>query len=144
MRTKTNPSDFLSLVKVIHPDAHAVGAIAGEEVDTFGFEHYAICINLGTIGTSVDFQLQHADDDGTGSPGTFADMAAAYDIAQQSTDDSIVKIEIDLYGTKRHIKLNATVNTSAADFGASGALLNPSDTEDLPAKSTWELVAVTT
>lgn len=144
MRTKTNPSDFMSLVKAVESDAHAAGAVTAVDIDTRGYSWLALAINLGAIGTSVDFQLQHADDDGAGAPGTYANMASAYDIATQSTDNTVVKVEIDIYKTKRWVRLVPTVNTSAADFGAVGVLTNPRDTEDLPAKSTWEVAETTT
>lgn len=64
----------LLAIKVI---AHA-DIVDGEDIDTKGFESATFVIATGILGTgTVDFTMQEADDDGSGSPDTYANVAAA-------------------------------------------------------------------
>lgn len=96
-------------------------------LDLQGFDSAALLISVGAGGITFDgtnkieFVLTHADDDGTGNPGTFTNVAAA-DIngagAPTTVTNGIVKAltaahasadvtEIGYIGGKRYLKLLA-------------------------------------
>lgn len=53
----------------------AAGTVQGSNVDRRGYEGVQVIV-AGTMGdlTSAVVKLEHADDDGSGSPGTFSDV----------------------------------------------------------------------
>lgn len=111
----------------------AATAIAdGSDINTLGFGSATFLIFSGTLGTgTIDFTVQHADDDGSGSADTYADVTAATDLIGStptilaSEDDSVFRVSY--IGKKQWIRLQ---NVETADWtsmihGAVCLLANP-------------------
>ncbi len=88
----------------------AATAIAdGSDINLLGYESATFVIFSGTLGTgTIDFTMQHADDDGSGSPDTYADVAATDLIGSTPTilateDDSVFRCGYK--GSKQWIRL---------------------------------------
>lgn len=95
------------------------------DIDLQFFESATVLLDLGDIdelggspvGTAkVEVQLEHADDDGTGSAGTYSNVALADVVGPSSvsngivgsyTDDQTVKKVCGYIGGKRFIRLTA-------------------------------------
>jgi uncharacterized phiE125 gp8 family phage protein len=108
-------ADEITTVQSIAPGAHGVAAaysLVGTSVDILG---YSVLVNLisGTNGTSgtVDVKLQHSDNNSTWTDvtdGAFTQVTTANDNATYEK----------LYtGTKRYLRVVATVGTATCDFG---------------------------
>jgi hypothetical protein len=116
----------LAHVVVIAPATYAADTTPAA-IDLQGYDSAAIALAIGVGGITFDgtnkieFVLTHADDDGTGNPGAFANVAAA-DIngagAPAVVTNGIVKslvaahaaadvTEIGYIGGKRYVKLLA-------------------------------------
>jgi hypothetical protein len=103
--------DHVSDVKVVMAiTSVAATAIAnGSDIDTKGFESVTFLIHTGTLGTgTIDFTMQEADDDGTGSPDTYAAVAAvdiigALPTILASEDDSVFRS--GYRGKKRWVRI---------------------------------------
>jgi len=122
--TKTDPA----IVMLAHSEI-----VDGLDIDTAGFESLIFVVHAGTIGGgNAAFVMQHADDDGSGSPDTYADVAAtdligAYaDIALPSTA-SDTSAHIGYKGKKRWVRLQNVESTSwtTHNHGAVAILGNP-------------------
>lgn len=110
----------------------AATAIAdGSDIDTLGFESAEFLIFTGTLGTgTIDFTMQEADDDGSGSPDTYTAVAAADILGTLPTilateDDSVFRA--GYIGKKRHIRLQnvETASWTSMIHGAVCLLGNP-------------------
>ena len=73
-------------VNALAPQSITSAALTSGNVDLFGFNAAAIVVALGTVdglnagaptSGTIAVKLEHADDDGTGSPGAYADVALA-------------------------------------------------------------------
>lgn len=96
----------------------AATAIAdGSDINTLGFESAEFIIHTGTLGTgTIDFTVQHADDDGAGAADTYANVTEATDLLGDlptilATDDDEV-YRVGYCGGKQWIRLQ-NVETSA-------------------------------
>ncbi|KKN52116.1 hypothetical protein LCGC14_0615900 [marine sediment metagenome] len=106
----------------------------GSEISTKGFESAVVIVNAGVLGTgTADFQLDEADDDGSGSPDTFSAVADADLIGVEldlrllaATDDGATK-RMGYIGKKEWIRLSSieTVGFTSMIFGAVIVLGNP-------------------
>lgn len=108
--------------------------VAVDRLDAQGniFRAAKAVIHVGawTDGTHT-FELQHADDDGSGSPDSFAAVPDAElegtepVVDDGSNDDSV--IELGYKGTKRHLQVAVTVAgaTSGAVYGVTIELADP-------------------
>lgn len=73
----------LAVSQLIPPQRIAVATIASQTVDMQGAESLMLVVGVSSFADAldadcrVDYQLQHADDDGTGQPGAFADCTDA-------------------------------------------------------------------
>ncbi len=127
--------DMKSLVKVvpaINP-ASAADISDGASIDTRGYESVTFIVQTGAIGAgTVGFKIQHADDNGSGAPGTFADIVAADDLigsypAAVATTDNNKTFWFGYRGKKRWVRLQniETATWTTAIHGASCVLANP-------------------
>jgi hypothetical protein len=119
------------------PAARTNGTVNGTDIDTSGYESATALVHFGTWtdGTHTA-KLQEADDNGSGAPGTYADVAAAGLIqafsAVSAAPGSNTVQEVGYIGGKRWIRLVMT--TSGATTGAlSGGLIVLSHARNLPA-----------
>lgn len=100
--------------------APAVGAV----VDTQGIGTLAVAVLVGapadTLGPAVyvDLKIEHADDDGTGSPGAFAPCTAAEVLPEMALSDGVFKridsnadansrYALEYRGHKRFVRVSA-------------------------------------
>lgn len=114
----------ISAAPSIQPAAHTAD-VDGASVDLQGFESAAVIVLTGdyTDGEHT-FEVQEADDDGTGSPGAFsavadADLEGTEPVVDAAGDADSV-FEIGYQGTKRHIRVSLTQTgvTSGAEMAA--------------------------
>ena len=110
----------------------AATAIAdGSDINTLGYESAEFLIVAGTLGTgTIDFTMQHADDDGSGSADTYANVAAADMIGTLPTilateDDTVYRCGYK--GSKQWIRLQnvETASWTSMIHGAVCLLSNP-------------------
>lgn len=117
-------SEELDVATSIEPQTLGSSAtVNGSAVDLKGFNAAMIVVDVGTRtdGTHT-FEVQEANDDGTGSAGSFSAVAAADLVGTEpvvnsaSTDDTTYRIGYT--GTKRHVRVSVTsasVTTGLAD-----------------------------
>lgn len=94
--------------------ASRTAAVNGSSVDLTNFDGAVVVIDCGAAGgttPSFTFAVEHADDNGAGSPGTFAAVAAAdldgtAPVVTDTTDDQIYRI--GYIGNKRHLRVAIT------------------------------------
>lgn len=117
----------------------AATAIAdGSDIDTKGFESVEFAIFSGTLGTgTIDFTMQHADDDGAGAAGTYADVAATDLIGALPTilateDNSVFRCGYK--GKKQWVRLQ-NVETSAWTSMIHGAVCILGNPKTVPVAS---------
>lgn len=109
----------------INPASMASPA-TGASINTKGYESVTFVILTGAIGAgTIDFKVEHADDNGSGAAGSFSDATAATDIIGSyptlvaSTNDNQAKV-IGYRGKKQWVRLTAleTVSWTTAIHGA--------------------------
>lgn len=105
--------------------------VDGNDIDTQGYESINFSILTGTI-TDGDYavEIEEADDDGSGSPDTYAAVAdddligleTNVGFSDDTDDDKASKI--GYIGGKRHVRINVTSTnvTSGGFVGASAEL----------------------
>ena len=127
--------DLASNVKImpaINPASHA-DISEGISIDTKGYESVTFVVQSGALGAgTVDFVVQHADDNGSGAAGAFTNVTVADDIIgtiptlTAAGEDNVAR-SFGYRGKKQWVRLQS-VETSAwttAIFGASCILSNP-------------------
>lgn len=91
----------------------ADATVNGASVDLKGFHAATVIIDVGawTDGTHT-FEIQEADDDGAGSPGSFAGVAAADLVGTEPVVDGATVDDqqylIGYIGDKRHLRVSVT------------------------------------
>lgn len=122
-------------VNAIAPQTITSSAVNSGDVDLFGYNGAKISVVPGSIdglnsgsptpGT-VAVKLEHADDDGTGSPGSYANVAAT-DVTGPSSvsaglvatlSETNVLAEVGYVGDKRFIRVTLT----PASLGSGGPI----------------------
>jgi hypothetical protein len=122
----------VDVLQALAPAARgANAAVNGADIDLSGYENALFELNVGTWtdGTHTP-KLQEADDNGSGAPGTYADVAAANTvgtftpITSAPTASKAYKYGYFKYNTnKRWVRLVVTTSgaTTGAVFGATVA-----------------------
>lgn len=92
----------------IVPVSQAAGTVEGTSTDRLNFQSCRIAGMVGSVindpsSQSVTFKLQHSDDDVT-----FTDVTGG-GVTAITADDTITHLDFDLGGTKRYVRLYATV-----------------------------------
>lgn len=117
----------ISPVETISPDQHTATQ-TGDAVDREGFHSAAVVLQVGTVADDAfSVEVQEADDDGSGSPDTWA---AVDDDDLDGTEPGTLTADtitvIGYRGNKRHLRVVATDDgTADANFGAVVVLGNP-------------------
>lgn len=115
----------------------AATTVNGNDIDRAGFESIAF---YGEYGTWTDgthtFKIQEADDNGSGAPGTYSDVAAGDQkgsfTAISGAGGSNTLQEVGYQGIKRWVRL--CVTTSGATTGAvSGGTVVRGNARSMPA-----------
>ncbi len=119
--------DTPKLVTTLGP-ATRNASVNGATVDLATFRFPAVHVLVGTItdGTHT-LDVEEADDDGTGSPGSWADVAAADlegTLAALATDTNQTVVYL---GRKRFMRVNVTVSgaTTGGDYAVAMELARP-------------------
>jgi hypothetical protein len=123
----------IKVTQALAPAARSANsAVNGTDIDLSGFENALFELNVGawTDGTHTP-KLQEADDNGSGAPGTYADVAAGNmlgsftAISSAPTASKTYKVGYVKYNTnKRWVRIVVTTSgaTTGAVFGASALL----------------------
>lgn len=150
-----NPRDVSSMVKPViaelaGPLLAGGGAdgveIDGDDVNRSNFNSALLLVTVkGAITASktltVAVQLQHADDDGAGAAGTYADLGATYAVASEVVDDttteSMIEVSLDLSAVKEwvRVQITPTFSNTATDTGEVAAVWVLGGAEILPAET---------
>lgn len=105
-------------VTSVAPQA-GTGGVNGSSADMQGYESatvIAFAAGNGSADGDYDFKLQEADDDGSGSPDTWADVAAGDLLGTFTTTfqgDAVVLDNVGYLGSKRHLRVVVVENTTA-------------------------------
>lgn len=119
----------LRVLRAVAPDAHTVGAINGDGIDTKGFRSTLFFLDVGTVGTSVDAKVQESSDDG--DTDAYSDVSGS-DITQITVTEKQVIISVNSEQTERFLRLVVTAG-GTEDLAASAILGNA---ESKPAGNT--------
>ncbi|HEV8360896.1 MAG TPA: hypothetical protein VGR28_10620 [Candidatus Thermoplasmatota archaeon] len=118
--------------------ASRTASVNGTDVDLHGFEDATVVINTGAIGGGTwTPKLQEADDNGSGAPGTYADVAAA-DLAggwQGLTAGDLAANTVSFVGyrgTKKWLRAVVTAGGSPA-----ATFFSATVSRGLPARNTF-------
>ena len=115
----------IGITQVLNPQTIQASALNSGNIDTQGAEALAVVLLVGnivdTLGASVriDVKIEHADDDGTGNPGTYAacvdddvlnftGLIAGLFISIDSAGEKQKRYAIGYRGGKRFVKVTAT------------------------------------
>lgn len=130
-----NIGELIALVTSIRPQSSVAAAINGADIDRNLHGVAQSCVLHQTVGalsggpttTSVVTKLQHAPDNGSGAPGTYADYSVGGTVqatAAVTAANGESSLNVDLSGANRWIR---EVTTIAFTGGASPAALVAAD-----------------
>ncbi|MCZ7414309.1 hypothetical protein [Streptomyces sp. WMMC897] len=111
--------NHLNIAQTIVP-ANYQATATGTDVDLANFDAAAVVITVGTAtDTGFSFEVQEADDDGTGAPDTYAAVVDAdLDGTEPATAVASSTTVLGYHGIKRWLRVVATdTGTGNADFG---------------------------
>lgn len=103
----------------IAPQDTGSSVVNGGGVDRQGYDNATVHVFVGATDETVDFHVEHDDDDGAGSPaGTWADITGAAFTQFSATDDNKNAVgAIDLKkGIKRHLRVVCTPGGGTASL----------------------------
>jgi hypothetical protein len=115
----------LAVVRGIRPQTIAGSALNTGNIDLLGFNSAEVVVEFGDIdemgaspvgAAKIDIKIEHADDDGSGSPGTYGNVALVDVIGPSSVTGGIVAspttdaspVEVGYVGDKRFIRVTLT------------------------------------
>ncbi len=129
----------IAAVVAVNPQTISGSNLISGNIDLKGFNSAEIIVHLGDIdelggspvgAAKLEVKLEHADDDGTGSPGAYADVAladvlgpasvSAGVVASSTTDNRV--IEVGYLGEKRFARVTL-VPTGLTNGGPVAALV---------------------
>lgn len=122
MSTRSD-AQSVSPVESVRPAARQAD-VNGEAVDRLGFRSATAMVQVGALGDGTwTPKLEHADDDGAGSPDTFSDVDAD-DLVGAFEDLSANEVQwVGYRGTKRHLRIVLEQDSATTDCLASGMIL---------------------
>lgn len=123
-------------VRAIAPQTITSSALVSGNLDLAGFNSAQVVADFGTTegfsgspSGSIAIKLEHADDDGTGSPGTYANVALTDVVGPSSVTSGVVATvtsetvtRVGYVGDKRFLRVTFTP-TGLGNGGPCGALL---------------------
>jgi len=120
----------VKVVPAINPVSSSAGA-NGISIDTKGYESVTFNVQTGTMTSgTINFGIEHADDNGAGSPGTFA-AAAADDIIgaspsfNQAASGANAAASVGYRGKKQWVRLVSSGTFSTVLHSATCSLGHP-------------------
>lgn len=129
----------IAAVAAVNPQSIAGSNLVSGNIDLAGFSAAEIVTHLGDIdelgaspvgAAKLDVKLEHADDDGTGAPGVYGDVALADVLGPASVTGGVVAsvtndnqtLETGYLGGKRFIRVTL-VPTGLTNGGPVSALV---------------------
>ena len=115
----------IAMAQVLNPQTIQASALNSGNIDMQGVETLAVVVMIGNIVDTldsshrIDLKIEHADDDGAGSPGTYASCVDA-DVLNATGLSSGIFVSVDANskeqkrhvigyrGSKRFVKVTAT------------------------------------
>ena len=127
--------DTVRVARALQAQTITTSALNTGNLDLRGFDSALFDVDIGAIdglgsgsptGGSIQVLVQHADDDGTGAPGAYANVADTdLDGATQSSgvvhtfdEDNTAKFTFGYVGSKRFVKITLT----PSGLGAGGPI----------------------
>ena len=118
----------LKPMPALAPAVRTNGTVNGTDIDLSGFEAAVASVHFGayTDGTHTP-KLQEADDNGSGAPGTYADVAAAGLIqafsAVAAAGGANTLQEVGYIGGKRWIRVVMTTSGATSGAGSEASVI---------------------
>jgi len=127
----------------------ATGALGSGNVDLAGFNAAQVVVHFGEIvemgaspigAAQIAIKLEHADDDGTGAPGAYADVTLAdvtgvsgvtAGVVAVATSD-LVPVTVGYAGDKRFVRVTLTPSALTTG-GPAGVIVNKGHARHAPA-----------
>ena len=116
---------YIKATPAINP-ASLADPVTGTSIDTKGYESVTFVVLSGAIGAgTIDFKIEHADDNGSGSPGSWSDAGTddkigTYPSFVATTNNNQAKV-VGYRGKKRWVRLT-NIETSAWTTAIHGAV----------------------
>jgi len=115
----------LKYEQVLAPQTVQASAVSSGNIDTQGFDSLSVAVLVGNIadtlgaGDRLDLSIEHADDDGTGNPGTytactnddvlgFSGLTSGIFKAIDADAEDQTRYVIGYRGDKRFVRVTAT------------------------------------
>lgn len=119
--SRTDIRNQVAVEQTIAPASQSAGAVTGSGVDLANADKAMAIISIGAVtSTGYSFALEHAEDDGSGSPDTWEAVPSDEiegdlpDLSQAST-----VVTVGYHGVRRHLRVTASDDDSGdAIFGA--------------------------
>jgi hypothetical protein len=106
---RSDIKSHIDTAECIRPDAHTA-TVTGQDVDLANFNAAAVVFQVGTVANNdFTFEIQEADDDGSGAPDSYAAVAAAdLDGTVPDAPTANTVTTVGYHGIKRWITVVAT------------------------------------
>ncbi|MFC4333868.1 hypothetical protein [Salininema proteolyticum] len=107
--SRTDIKNNVAVAESIRADQHTA-TVTGENVDLAGFDAAAVVFQVGTVANNdFTFEVQEADDDGTGSPDTYSAVASDdLDGTAPDAPSANTVTTVGYHGIKRWLRVVAT------------------------------------
>jgi len=120
-----NITSNVSISQVLSPQTIQASALNSGNIDTRGADSVSVVLLVGDIADTlsgsvrIDVKIEHADDDGTGSPGAytactdedvlnFTGLSSGQFLSVDAGTKELKRYAIDYRGGKRFVKVTAT------------------------------------
>jgi|GEM_PF-1194313 len=120
-----NIVDNLKLEQALMPQTITTTALTSGNLDMLGVETLAVAVMVGNISETlsasakVDLKIEHADDNGSGAPGTyvactdmdvanFANLSSGLFLSINDNTKEQKRYVVEYRGAKRFVKITAT------------------------------------
>jgi uncharacterized phiE125 gp8 family phage protein len=118
-------SEDITPRSTIAPGSHAIGAITGTSIDLSGYNAYIIVDSrTNAAGGTVTLLIKESNDNVTFNTWT----GTGFSQITESNDNQFYKL--DYTGTKRYLRIDATIAGAACEFGVNIVLDSPVSDED--------------
>ena len=147
-----NITSNIAISQVLTPQTIQASALNSGNIDTLGCESLAVVLLVGAIGEAldesnrIDVKIEHAEDDGTGSPASYAactdedvlnytGLSSGQFLSIDSEGEESKRYVIGYRGGRRFVKVTATP-VSIASGGPIAMLALKGNTSHKPVSNT--------